>query len=126
MKKHPTPQTISRKVRKLLTEAGIKITSTDHYPAEGSWFYGETKLFAMRAFVRKVKDESPELEIHLGLKRSFDRWANSRNFQINIWWHHMDRSTIVPTLKQANSIVKHSGINWNGYFHTIELDSKYV
>jgi len=114
-----------RKIRKFLTiyfTVQSDCVEKTHYR-----YYGGNRLYYVQAFVdySNPDDTTWKLEIILARKSTFDRWANSKNFQINCWAEDIDEYDLSQALRQTNAIFKHSGIDFNQYFHTIQLDAKY-
>lgn len=58
--------------------------------------------------------------VYLAENKSFDRWANSKNFKIDIESLNGEKD-LIQRIKLARKIVGSKVFNFNSYFHTIEL-----
>ncbi len=109
-----------------LTEIGFK---PDGWPE-----YLTNKDFRARVvFLRKpvltywcstksIYEDSQQLVIQLSEKKTFDRWANSTNFEIDFKELQPEMVNLKNTLTHARKIVRSRVFDFNKYFHTIELD----
>ena len=108
------------------------------FEVDGDLFYFDSKDFRARIivlsdrpkFMSKIEkgkqiyyyDTEDQLVLHLADKKTFSRWANSVNFEIDLSEVNLDFMKLKNTVAQARKIVKSKAFNFNRYFHRIELD----
>lgn len=60
--------------------------------------------------------------IQLAVKKNFDRWGNSVNFEIDVENISSEMLNVPLVFQHARKIVRAKIFNWNSYFHKIQLD----
>ncbi len=104
------------KLYKLLEGEGFDVKELKKYGAT------KNKLFHLRFFEIKDDINQDVFEIELGKRGTFDRWANSHNFKIEIPKCLKQEVEIKTALEQARKICKI--IDFNSYGHQINLQWK--
>ena len=79
-------------------------------------------------FRLRIRELEMGWELDIGVKKDFDRWANSTNFCQPVTYNEIDFADIDfnASIRQARKIVRAKDFNWNSYFDTITLDAGIV
>ena len=93
-----------------LAELGFKPV-----PKDGSY---DNHQFKVRLLT--MVDRGKVLQI--AVKKCFDRWANSVNFEIEMQYSFDHHLNLAAAFKHARTIVKSGVFDFNRYFHVIGLD----
>lgn len=79
-------------------------------------------LFKTDLFFIRLLDQNISLDIHLAERATFDRWANSRNFETS---RTKESGCYYPLFweqyKWAEKVLKSKLFNFNSYFDSIHL-----
>ena len=104
----------------LLNIKGIKLHTDETYRA--GYALATSPYFNIRLIV--IDDK---WLFQLGIKKNFDRWANSVNFiqEIPVTLYHPIIINFNDAIRQAKRIVNSNAFNFNSYYKPIYLDAGY-
>lgn len=87
--------------------------------ADKVWCLGECRSFYLKWF--KVLGESNTWAVHFGQKKTFDRWANSTNFEVRMQYESGTyRNDIVLAHLWMEKVCRSKLFDFNRYIYTIK------
>lgn len=85
--------------------------------SEGNdWIYGSCRNFNVRVLPQTVKG----YRVQFGVKKTFDRWANSCNFAFDVDYRGKWTQDFSKTYSWMMRVVRSGVFDFNSYFSTIE------
>jgi hypothetical protein len=85
------------------------------------WGYGRCRTFNLRYFIDPTQNW---IIVQFGVKKCFDRWANSTDFEVHL--HYEDglyRNDVVKAHLWMEKVVRSGLFNFNSYIGTIQAQA---
>jgi len=81
-----------------------------------TWIYGQCRNFYVRVF---YEIDKKQYNVQFGVKKNFDRWANSSNFEFFVTYTGNYTQDFKKTYSWMMRVVKSNLFDFNCYFGTI-------